>query len=312
MKKLGKGTLGLIILSLFISTSYAQTNVYQVLASYGKILVQKTDGAQWVPIATGNELIQSDMLKVAEDAYLGLIGNNGNTLELNKQGTYKVSDLTGGFSASSGATQKYAALVLSDMTNTNDQSYMYNMTVTGALERSVTNNMLQAYMPRTTNLLKDEVTFSWFNFKDAEEYVFTLTDRYARRITQKSLRDTLITINLDDLDLKDENCYYWAVSSKENPKIKSEEYCIYKLSEKARVAIRDTLDTLNKDFGENKTALNCLILASFYEKNNLLNEAMVSYEDAISKAPQVEEYKKSYALFLIRIGLFDEARKLWD
>ncbi|MBL4655832.1 MAG: hypothetical protein JKY33_08420, partial [Bacteroidia bacterium] len=100
MKRLGKHILGLIILSLFISNSYAQTNVYQVLASYGKVLVQKTDGSQWIPLATGNELIQSDLLKVAEDAYLGLIGNNGNTLEVNKQGTYKVSDLTGGFSES--------------------------------------------------------------------------------------------------------------------------------------------------------------------------------------------------------------------
>lgn len=302
----------LLIVCLFcFQIALAQNNAYSVLASYGKVLIQGSDG-KMSPLETGAELLSSDILKVAQDAYIGLIGKNGNTLELNKEGTYKVSDLTGGRGASSDITQKYAALVLNNMGNASDQSYMYNMSVTGALERSTTSNILQAFMPRTTNLLENNVSFSWFTFKDTDEYIFTLSDRYAKKVLQQVVRDTILALDISKFNLVDENCYYWSVSSKSNPKIKSEEYCIYKLSKNSLAAIRDTLTVLKKDFGSSNTALNSLILASFYEKNNLLNEAMVSYKDAIKKAPQVDEYKKSYALFLIRIGLFDEAKKLWD
>lgn len=302
----------LLIVCLFcFQVALAQNNAYSVLASYGKVLIQGSDG-KLSPLETGAELLSTDILKVAQDAYLGLIGKNGNTLELNKEGTYKVSDLTGGRGAGSDITQKYAALVLNNMGNASDQSYMYNMSVTGALERSATSNILQAFMPRTTNLLENNVSFSWFTFKDTDEYIFTLSDRYAKKVLQQVVRDTILSLDISTLNLAEENCYYWYVSSKLNPKIKSEEYCIYKLSKNSLAAVRDTLSVLKKDFGSSNTALNSLILASFYEKNNLLNEAMVSYKDAIKKAPQVDEYKKSYALFLIRIGLFDEAKKLWD
>ena len=54
---------------------------------------------------------------------------------------------------------------------------------------------------------------------------------------------------------------------------------------------------------DEETALNKYILAGFYEENNLLIDALTSYEEAIELAPDVESYKEAYVEFLLRNGL---------
>jgi hypothetical protein len=51
------------------------------------------------------------------------------------------------------------------------------------------------------------------------------------------------------------------------------------------------------------TALNKLILAGFYEENNLLIDAITAYEEAVKLAPDVSSYQEDYDEFLIRHGL---------
>jgi Tfp pilus assembly protein PilF len=51
------------------------------------------------------------------------------------------------------------------------------------------------------------------------------------------------------------------------------------------------------------TALNQLILAGFYEENNLIIDAIAAYEQAIKLAPDVTSYQEAYDDFLLRQGL---------
>jgi len=305
-----------MILILFVTTTsnvaMAQQDIFTVIASYGEVFVNGTGNEEWSPVNSGYKLLKDDIVKMTGDVYLGLLQGNGATLELNKAGTYKVADLGG--NSRGGVTQGLANYVLNDLNKTNGSRSVFasNMTVTGALERSTSKSSLEVFMPRTTHLIDKNVTFTWYHFEDAKEYVFTLTDRYARKVFQKNIGDTTVALNLSEYNLEKENCYYWTVSRKGNPKIKSEEYCLYLLSDKSASDLKALMKKVKKELGGNDSPLNSIMLASFYEQNSLLNEAMVTYKKAIKLAPEVEDFKKSYALFLIRIGLFSEAEKIWD
>ncbi len=53
----------------------------------------------------------------------------------------------------------------------------------------------------------------------------------------------------------------------------------------------------------NQNALNKLLLAAFYEENNLLIDAGTAYAEAIQLAPDVPQYKEDYEAFLLRHGM---------
>jgi hypothetical protein len=52
-----------------------------------------------------------------------------------------------------------------------------------------------------------------------------------------------------------------------------------------------------------ESSLNKLILATFYEENNLLIDALINYEQAMQLSPDVEQFSIAYQLFTKRNGL---------
>jgi Tfp pilus assembly protein PilF len=52
-----------------------------------------------------------------------------------------------------------------------------------------------------------------------------------------------------------------------------------------------------------ETALSKLILAGFYEQNNLIIDAIYAYEKAVEMAPDVPTFQESYEDFLLRNNL---------
>jgi cytochrome c-type biogenesis protein CcmH/NrfG len=63
--------------------------------------------------------------------------------------------------------------------------------------------------------------------------------------------------------------------------------------------VKKSLAEMSGDVGE-KTALSQLILAGFYEENNLLIDAISAYKEAIKLAPDVPSFQESYDEFLLR------------
>jgi hypothetical protein len=57
-----------------------------------------------------------------------------------------------------------------------------------------------------------------------------------------------------------------------------------------------------KATAQEETALNKYILASYFEENLLIMDALTAYQDAIKLAPDVALYKDSYNEFLKRLG----------
>jgi Tfp pilus assembly protein PilF len=74
---------------------------------------------------------------------------------------------------------------------------------------------------------------------------------------------------------------------------------IKRLSPAEQAGIKKSLGEISADVDE-QSALSQLLLAGFYEQNNLLIDAISAYEQAVRLAPDVPFYKESYDEFLMR------------
>jgi Tfp pilus assembly protein PilF len=92
------------------------------------------------------------------------------------------------------------------------------------------------------------------------------------------------------------------VKSKTDGKKVSKEHMIRALSPKDTEKVKKSLDTVINEVAE-QTAINKLILAGFYEENNLLIDAIGAYEEAIKLAPDVASFQEAYDEFLLRHNL---------
>jgi hypothetical protein len=98
-------------LILVISTAFAQDYTFKVMVNKGANEVKSADA--WQPVKTGASLRSEDELKVAPNAYMGLIHASGKPLEIKEAGSYKVSALATQITGGSSALNKYTDFILS-------------------------------------------------------------------------------------------------------------------------------------------------------------------------------------------------------
>ena len=325
--------------------AFAEPPEFNVLAANGKPLVKKS-GGKWHKLSAGDKLFKNDVIKISKDSYLGMVHSSGRTKELTSPGTYDVSKLSKEVASKKNSlTKRIADFVFSEISDADDllSSYDYHeyMDLTGAVERAVGNDV-DAYekienmagtdhslssnlnesgilsaleemsrliirLPRSSYLIDPAVNFSWYKNPDAQVYTFSLTDRFNNVIYEKNTSDTSLSLNLDDVGIEKGKCYYWHVSSGGS---KSDEQCIYRMEDRMASEIDDSLKVMRKGFGKHISPVDCLIMASFYEEFNIMNKADDAYQKALELAPQVDDFKKLYALYLRRIGLIGEASNL--
>lgn len=310
-----------LIIALFLSNNVLANNsnkeLFKVLASYGDAKVQKNNQQIWENISIGNKLNDKDKLKLSITSYVGLIHTSGKTLEIKKEGIYNIGELIKEVSPSSvGISNKFADFVVDAVCKVDDPSnlsdYKGQMTVTGSVERKTFENSIKVYMPKVSNLIDPNVTFTWYNSNNPSKYNFVILNNFAKPVlTKNEIKDTSVAVDLSKLDLKRGECFYWGVFKSFAPDVKSQEYCLTLLSEKTAKAITDSLELMKKEMGGELSAINKLIIASFYEQHNLFYNANSTYQEIISMEPAADDYKKVYALFLIRQGLITEASKVW-
>ena len=100
----------------------------------------------------------------------------------------------------------------------------------------------------------------------------------------------------------DKQVYILSISSKENPNLKSDEYALKHLSKDKTTIVNQQSTELNKEFSD-ESALNKVVMASFYEENKLILNAVENYESAIKLEPGVDDYQVAYGRFLQRNNL---------
>jgi len=177
------------------------------------------------------------------------------------------------------------------------------MAVTGAVERKVGSYTISVLSPNKSDVISNSsVTLRWLSNKGVNTYVVNIMNRYEEPVLTKETTATILIVDMNKLNLKDEGVYFWSVYAKENPKIRSHDFAISHLAKDKILSVEEAFNALKGELAE-ETAINNIIMASFYEQNSLFLDAINSYEEAIKIAPDVNAYKMAYKNFLDRLGL---------
>jgi hypothetical protein len=288
------------ILFLFLSVSsfqivHAQSVDFRVLVQDQGVEIKQGD--TWISMQTGATLQSGDLIRLKEGAYLGLVHQNGQTLELSKAGTYEVNRLSEKMdNTTRSLSSKYASLLVDRQLN--GQSPVMQ------LERSLEASKLKILLPNSVDVFNDEVIIRWKSDEEMKSsYVLKFKNMFDEVIHTTEVEDTRAIVDFDKEALSEQKLLIVTVSSKTYKDLQSADYGMKQLSPEEAAPIARELRELRLEINEEQSALDKLILASFYEQNNLLADALTNYEYAISLAPDNDAYQTAYEQFLFRNGL---------
>ncbi len=286
-----------VLASLLSYASFGQTGyTFKVIANKGTNQVKSGDS--WVQLKAGASLQGTDQLQIGENAYLGLVSAKGKPVELKKAGNYKVSDLESQAGAGSSVLNKYTDFILSS----NAEGKKNRLSATGAVHRATETASIKVMLPdnqKYSDLYNTSAVIKWDGSKAPGPYVVTLKNMFEDQLAKMETSETTLTVDLSDPKFTTESAILVEVSSKNDPKQVSKQHMIRKMSASGRAGVQKSLTDIMSDVSE-PTALNKFILAGFYEENNLLIDAISSFEEAVKLEPSYKEY---YDEFLLRHGL---------
>ena len=285
----------LTALIFFVGVLNAQTYTFKVLVSKGKTEVKSSN--TWQPIKVGASLNASDEVKVAENAYLGLIHANGKPLEIREAKTYKVSELVSLMGSGTNVLNKYTDFILSS-----EKEKGNRLSATGAVHRG-TKDVIIVYLSGAdrAELYGDKLAIQWSSAEVKGPYEVVFTTLLDDELARFEAKENQLIISMNDGGLKDEYEIMVKVVSKGNPGRGSKEYIIKRLRPADREKFTKVMDDIKASVAE-ETALSKYYMAGIYEENFLLNDALTAYQEAIKLAPDVPLYQEKYAEFLKRMG----------
>ncbi len=322
-----------------VRLSQAQTK-FKVLAVRGSVTIGKSAQA-----LLGQQLKTGENIVVGKNGYISLAHTNGRTVEIKKAGTFTVAELDkAATKRSKSSTDKFAAYVMSELTEVKEpvsfsDAKRSNMRTTGSVDRAAGDDVsvwdsvltmvggpgeLQALavvqsnavsngsvfsviMPRHTRLLADTVRFEWHRSPKAGSYKLVVTDREDKAVHTTTVSDTFYTASVATMGLKEGQLYYWHVESAADASYRTDEYALYRLSGEERTSSLAMVNEVKADYDADDAAIGQLILGAAFEDMGLYYDARIAYLNAVTMAPDVQNYKRLYADFLRRQGLNMEA-----
>ncbi len=292
---------------LFSISANAQEYVFKVLANKGQNSFKSSESA-WTPLKTGQALNSGDELKLSGDAYIGLMHNTGKTLEVKTAGTHTVTSLSSSLkNKNSSVASKYADFVINKMTDSGDGSdYRKSLGATGAVDRALASGATINIMAHSSSdIINQEVVIRWNAPKQEGEtdmltYEVLFSNLFDDVIKTTETTNTSFMLNMAEEPFASlDNKFVKVKVMVKGDNLSSDEYAITIKPDDESVEIKKTLTALKGEV-EESTALDNIVLAAFYEENDLLLDALTAYEKAIKIAPDVEMYQQAYTDFLIR------------
>ncbi|MFN5556229.1 MAG: hypothetical protein ACK48F_08455 [Chryseotalea sp.] len=289
-----KITLALTLILAALTLGYSQNYTFRVLATKGANEV-KTGGV-WQPVKTGATLQDTDELKVSENAYLGLVHKSGKPIEIKKAGPYQISELAKSVSAESSVLNKYTDFILSSNSADTKKN---RLSATGAVNRGE-GDAINLLLPdnQFAGFYGKKVTLSWES-KVNGPFVVELQDMFEDVLAKYETNSNTFTIDLADPKLagKDLNAIMILVSQKDVAKNKSSVKILKRLSAEEERKVKAAFAELPP---MEDGAMAKLILAGFYDQQNLVVDALTAYQEAIQLEPEVPTYKEYLEDFMIR------------
>lgn len=273
----------------------AQDYAFKVLVNKGKNELKSGDN--WQQVKVGASLKKEDELRVSENSYLGLVHISGKALEVKKSGKYKVMDLASQIKDGASVLNKYTDFILSSNTGPKN-----SLNATGAVNRGTGSINVLLPRPELAVVYGNKVTINWEEDKTLKPYVVSFKSMFGDELDKIETADNFTVVDLDDKNFLNEDNILVTVESKANRNKTSSDYTIKRLSKADKDRIKTSFAEISKQTSE-PTAVNKLVMAGFFEQNNLLIDAIPYYQEAIKLAPDVPEYKEMYNDFLIRHGI---------
>jgi len=289
-----------ITLFLITSVGMAQDYTFKVLANKGANEVKS--GETWAPLRTGASLKNGDEVKLADNAYMGLVHVSGKPVEVKVAGIHKVSDLIPKAGGSS-VLNKYTDFILS---SNSAEAKKNKLSATGAVSRDVSAKApaIQLFLPENqhSGIFNNVAVINWDGTNVAGPYVVIIRNMFEEELAQTETPETTFQVDLSDPKFTGVDALIVEVKSKNDPKQVSKRHLIKRLSSGEQEIIKTELNEILGEVSE-PTALNKYILAGFYEEKNLFIDAIAAYEDAIKLAPDVQFYKDALDDFFLRHGM---------
>jgi hypothetical protein len=280
--------------SIISASLFGQDYAFKVMASKGANEVKSGD--VWQPLRTGLSLKSTDEVKLADNAYIGLIHSTGKPVEIRKPGNYKVADLapkTGG----SSVLNKYTDFILS---SNSAEAKKNRLSATGAVHRATEKFAISALLPESQHaaVYSNQVIISWDGSKVAGPYTVVVMDLSEEELFKAETPETTFVLDLNNPKLS-APAMLVVIKSSTDPTQTSKNYIVKRVKADEREKIKTSMEAIVGEVAE-ETAMNKLVLASFYEDHKLLLDAIGAYEEAIKLAPDVPFFKEAYEEFLLR------------
>lgn len=293
----------LFLVSLFSFSFFgfllAQQTVFTIILNKG----DNTYGSesQFRPVVLGGSLIKNDVLNLSEGGYVALVHDSlGSSLELNGSGTYAVIELEQKIKDQSNSVlAKYGKFLLRKLNPESDGNQ--NLNITGAVERG-DNGLINVYLPKITDVYGDELIISWRKTDNVKDYILTIRDKLDEIITEVHVNGTKYKMVLDHSHLKNEKMMIVSVRAKDNNELLSKDYGIKRISDFQSQSMGIEFANLKK-VSKSDNALINLLIASFFEENKLLADAITYYHQALAMTPDSDGMVILYDNFLYRNGL---------
>lgn len=286
------------LLILGIGAGYclqAQDYAFKVLANKGDNKVEKQNG-EVLPLKSRDLVYETDIIIASDGAYIGLMHTSGKAQEIKGQQKVAVADLivnVGGKELSS--LSKYAQMISKRLAE-------------GEAEKKVTvgtravGSKITVMMPQENQLYGSKAVVKFkSSAEDAATYEVVIMDILDEVVFSAETSSDSVLVDFSAVE-NDMGLYVLNVRKKGDESFASANYPIRHLQGDESEDITENLEPLTSGLSED-SPLNLLIVASFFDDQELFLDAQYNYERAIALSPDIPEYKELYQIFLESYGL---------
>lgn len=291
-----------IFLVAFFTFSFfdgqTQDFVFKVLANDGFNQFKSVSAQSWLPVRRGVSFNNGDMIRIADEAYLGLIHNSGKTVELIKPGEFMIDEIESNIdSRKKGIGSKYTEFVFNTIESPEDVESSEVLVTRGA------NESINVYMPMVAEVINDHIIIPWEPVKDKNAvYMVSVKGIFDDVLFNANTQENYYNLDLNHPSLKKEKMYVITISLKGKERVSSKEFSIDRLGAEEDIEDKAELLRLKSSLNANSSA-DQILMAAFYEENGLIVDAIASYHTAMTLSPQVDDFRKMYESFNSRNNL---------
>lgn len=301
----------IIYLIVFIAIAKAHSDCFSVLAVINRVEYKETD--KWQLVYAGDELKTNGKVKLSKDSYLGLAFSNGYTIELKEQGEYSLAELSKSAKMpDSPLKNKIIDYLVKEINTSKDilrSQRKDNMEIKASVERAIkfdtkdTEKEIFLRSPRKADIIGDSVPIKWIMIPGVDEYTFHLNLLF-KEIYKVNVKGSEFVLNRKELsdNINENEYYFWHITAGGDVPAKSVEACIRFIPADEADKIKRQLDEISSDI-DLSSPLGKIVLAAFYERNNLIISAENAYKEAVLLEPSSVEFFLLYTKFLIRNGI---------